>query len=416
MATAPALVPQHSPPATLPGPGRIQLGGAGAMQQTIEDINQVREFVGRELKQDLDYGVIPGTSKPTLLLPGSQKILMYFNCYPDYEISTEHFEGGHVEHIVKTVLRSRTSQSIIGIGVGSASSLESKYRWRHAERECPECGKAAIIKGKEEYGGGWVCFKKKGGCNAKFQDDDRRITAQNVGRVENPDIHDVRNTVLKIAKKRSLVDASLGLSCLSEHFTQDLDEYPPLGATPAESADSRPADPQRTPPQAQGQREGQRPSGQRQQQRQNRREDNRSAEPAKQQRAPQAESWATWIVRELNSRNTEFGNEQSMAKVEPQKRVKEVMNQFEAANLVASECLRQGIIQPAQIAQEKDASKRSRTKVLEFVARYFHQYPDWVKDTVLDRFREKQDEHARRLGVYNPDAEPVDQGDDSVPY
>lgn len=38
-------------------------------------------------------------------------------------------------------------------------------------RSCPECGKtASVIKGKEEYGGGWVCYKKKAGCGAKFYD------------------------------------------------------------------------------------------------------------------------------------------------------------------------------------------------------------------------------------------------------
>jgi len=35
---------------------------------------------------------------------------------------------------------------------------------------CPECAVPAIIKGKEEYGGGWLCYKKKGGCGAKFKD------------------------------------------------------------------------------------------------------------------------------------------------------------------------------------------------------------------------------------------------------
>lgn len=35
---------------------------------------------------------------------------------------------------------------------------------------CPVCGVAAIIKGREEYGGGWLCFKKKGGCGAKWPD------------------------------------------------------------------------------------------------------------------------------------------------------------------------------------------------------------------------------------------------------
>ena len=38
---------------------------------------------------------------------------------------------------------------------------------------CPKCGKVKpVIKGKEEYGGGWVCFKKKGGCGATWQDAD----------------------------------------------------------------------------------------------------------------------------------------------------------------------------------------------------------------------------------------------------
>lgn len=33
---------------------------------------------------------------------------------------------------------------------------------------CPNCGKDTIIKGREEYGGGWLCYKAKGGCGAKF--------------------------------------------------------------------------------------------------------------------------------------------------------------------------------------------------------------------------------------------------------
>ncbi len=37
---------------------------------------------------------------------------------------------------------------------------------------CPECGEAAVIRGKEEYGGGFVCWKKQGGCGRKFQDEE----------------------------------------------------------------------------------------------------------------------------------------------------------------------------------------------------------------------------------------------------
>jgi hypothetical protein len=102
--------------------------------------------------------------------------------------------------------------------------MESKYRWRKGERKCPQCGAEAIIKGKAEYGGGWLCFDKKGGCKAKFTDNDAEITGQQVGRVANPDISDSYNTVLKIATKRALVAAVLittGASCL---FTQDVED------------------------------------------------------------------------------------------------------------------------------------------------------------------------------------------------
>lgn len=37
-------------------------------------------------------------------------------------------------------------------------------------RPCPSCGQKAIIRGKAEYGGGFVCWKKMGGCGAKFDD------------------------------------------------------------------------------------------------------------------------------------------------------------------------------------------------------------------------------------------------------
>ncbi len=49
-----------------------------------------REKLLRELKEMLmegvDYGVIPGTEKPTLLLPGAQKICTFFGYVPHYEV------------------------------------------------------------------------------------------------------------------------------------------------------------------------------------------------------------------------------------------------------------------------------------------------------------------------------------------
>lgn len=34
--------------------------------------------------------------------------------------------------------------------------------------QCPECGVEAVIKGRPEHGGGWVCWKKADGCGKKW--------------------------------------------------------------------------------------------------------------------------------------------------------------------------------------------------------------------------------------------------------
>ncbi|KKN79618.1 hypothetical protein LCGC14_0338220 [marine sediment metagenome] len=51
---------------------------------------------------------------------------------------------------------------------------------------CPQCGQPAIIKGKEEYGGGWLCWKKEGGCGAKFDSDPLVIVEEDAEPAEEP--------------------------------------------------------------------------------------------------------------------------------------------------------------------------------------------------------------------------------------
>jgi hypothetical protein len=118
------------------------------------------------------------------------------------------------------------------------STRESRYAKRKAERVCPQCGMPAIIKGKQEYGGGWVCFKKKDGCGAKFRDDDASITGQVVGTIENPDLPDSWNTVVKMSEKRARVDAVLAVTGASALFTQDVED-----AGPVEPPQARPRPP-----------------------------------------------------------------------------------------------------------------------------------------------------------------------------
>src|SRR3990167_5127721 len=169
------------------------------------------------------YGVIPGTNKPTLLKPGAEKLCLLFRLDPEY--ATERVvEDGHLTAITTCTLYKITTGQRWGSGQAICSSKESKYAYRKGERICPECGQAAIIKGKEQYGGGWLCWNKKGGCGAKWPDGATVIESQNVERVDNPDLADTWNTIIKMACKRALVAAVLNVTAASDIFTQDIEE------------------------------------------------------------------------------------------------------------------------------------------------------------------------------------------------
>lgn len=174
-----------------------------------------------------DFGIIPGAGKKKVLLKsGSEKLCDVYGLADRYRIvsKTEDFGIGLFDYTIECDLIRKTDGMFVGSGLGSCSSWESKYRWREAGRVCPNCGEAAIIKGREEYGGGWLCWAKKNGCGAKYSESDPAITSQVQGRVENPDIVDAKNTVLKIAKKRAKIDAVIGVTRSSGIFTQDLEE------------------------------------------------------------------------------------------------------------------------------------------------------------------------------------------------
>lgn len=193
----------------------------------------VRQLRGDVFQEGVDFGVIPGTGdKPTLLLPGMEKLLRALRLRPEYHpVSvTEDFEKGLFAYRYECRLIEVDTGLCVSTAIGSCNSKESKYRWREAKRRCPKCQKETINrskyapKGKPNDPPGWYCYAKAGGCGAEFAHDDPAITSQQVGRIENPDIFDSVNTIDKIAQKRALGSAIKGAANVSEYFTVDLED------------------------------------------------------------------------------------------------------------------------------------------------------------------------------------------------
>ena len=169
---------------------------------TMQKINKFQSVVQTSLQKDRDYGVIPGTQKPTLLKSGAEKITMLFGLNPEYEFMTSvsDFDKGFFNYEIRCTLMRNGCP--VAQGVGSCNSHEKKYRYSTMTEDQlaengidPNTGTAFTDRyGRTRY------------------------------RVEAPDPADKANTILKMAKKRAFVDATLQVASLSDLFTQDLED------------------------------------------------------------------------------------------------------------------------------------------------------------------------------------------------
>jgi hypothetical protein len=142
------------------------------VSRTISKITDFQAVIQQALTAGHDYGVIPGCKKPSLLKPGAEKINMLMGVSSEYQImdKAEDYEKGFFAYNIKCILR-KNGLSICE-GVGNCNSKEKKY-----------------------------------------------VTQ---------DPFTIANTILKMAKKRAYVDATLSLASLSDIFTQDIEDMPEM--------------------------------------------------------------------------------------------------------------------------------------------------------------------------------------------
>ena len=232
------------------------------------------DFVSTIMVKDRDFGKVPGTDKDVLLKPGAEKLASFFGLSPRFDIAEKVTDWTGEQHGNEPFFYFQYQCSLYhgdilaGQGVGSCNSWEKKYRYRKAERICPECGKDAIKKSKypprNNPGAkpGWYCFAKAGGCGAEFPAGSPEIEQQEAGLVKNDNPADIVNTIDKMAQKRALIAATLIAVNASEFFTQDLEDYTDIIEGDYEDVQPKPRQPvaQPKPPQPQPNGNGHKPA------------------------------------------------------------------------------------------------------------------------------------------------------------
>ena len=194
---------------------------------TIDEINEhiekVKYLRDNVMVKGIDIGIIPGCDKPSLLQSGAEMLALYFNFTFNITVTYRDLENNHREYVAEAMIV-KPSGRLITTATGICTTMESKYRYRNAKRICPHCGKDAIIKGREEFGGGWLCWDKRGGCGAQWPDSAPDIISQSLGKIENDSIADEYNTALQVATKRSIVPGAKRATYSSSIFTAGLED------------------------------------------------------------------------------------------------------------------------------------------------------------------------------------------------
>ncbi|HEX4646235.1 MAG TPA: hypothetical protein VH598_11575 [Verrucomicrobiae bacterium] len=204
----------------------------------LAQVNLIQQVMRTVMKDKEHYGKIPGCGdKPTLLQPGAQKLLLTFRLAPQYEVLVKDLPGNHREYQVSCTLVYIPTQNHVGQGVGCCSTMEAKYRFRTGPKKSTgqPVPKAYWNIRDSNPAEAQKLIGGKGFGVAKGESGLWEICE--IGeKVEHDNPADYYNTVLKMAKKRALVDAAITATAASDIFTQDLE-------------DTAPAEPETAPPQ-----------------------------------------------------------------------------------------------------------------------------------------------------------------------
>lgn len=140
------------------------------LNEAKQRIKMLKDFVSEIMVQDVDYGIIPNCNKPSLFKSGAEKLTDIFGLSKKIEITNriENWNEGIFHYEVKAILISKRTGLVEAEGIGCANTKEKKYK--------------------------------------------------------SQDAFNIINTILKMAKKRALIDAVLSATRSSDIFTQDIED------------------------------------------------------------------------------------------------------------------------------------------------------------------------------------------------
>lgn len=182
----------------MPRQGIVQSQGRLSASEVVQHAMVVQEVMRAVMKQDVHFGTIPGTPKPTLYQPGADVLCMTFRIAAEFEekdLST----ADAVRYRITCRGVHQATGVVLGSGIGEASSSEDKYKWRKAVSDKEYEATPPALR-RIKYGKSW---------------ETKQVRTEPA---------DLANTVLKMAAKRAKIAMVLNVTAASDMFGQDLED------------------------------------------------------------------------------------------------------------------------------------------------------------------------------------------------
>lgn len=179
-------------------------GGFSNLKTMLSTLEKLHKTV---MKRGIDYDTISGTPKPTLLKPGAELLVRFFELVPDTQIVNKiektELEIPYFQYDAECRICNKY-EIFLGNGLGSCNSAEPTYAFSWVfEDDLPE----ELKEKKDDL--------KNMSLNGRIQ---YRIESSR------NDVFGSVNSMQKRAKKRAFVDAVLSITNADRIFSQDLGE------------------------------------------------------------------------------------------------------------------------------------------------------------------------------------------------
>jgi len=188
-------------------------------------LQRVEKIKATLMQPGVDFGYVQKgeTARPSLWQPGGQLLTTIYGLVADFKPEKERWRDGDLDRLSVfsrcEIHLGSLAGPTVAIGYGAATSMEVKHRWRAQGFKCSECGKSAAMFKSKKPGEGWYCWRAKDGCGAQFREDNPDYQGA-PPRVENTEIGDLENTLVKQANKRAFIAGVVMATNSSRMFTQ----------------------------------------------------------------------------------------------------------------------------------------------------------------------------------------------------